>query len=60
MRSFLVVVLDKFPEDSLKMALPKMRMWSRHSRRAVLTNRSAKAFAMGARIGARITRTASE
>src|SRR3989337_30753 len=34
-------------------------MWSRHSRRTVLTNRSAKALARGARIGVRMTRTPS-
>src|SRR6266545_6960122 len=34
-------------------------MWSRHSERTVLTNRSAKALALGARMGVRMTRTSS-
>jgi len=38
---------------------PRISRWSRHSRRAVLTQRSAKAFAFGARIGVLITRTPS-
>jgi hypothetical protein len=33
-----------------------IRRWSRHSRRSVPMNRSAIAFARGARIGVRITR----
>src|SRR6266508_1599244 len=36
-----------------------MRTWSRHSRRTVRTNRSANAFARGARIGVRRIRTPS-
>jgi hypothetical protein len=35
-------------------------MWSKHSCRTVFTKRSEKAFAIGERIGVRMTRTPSE
>jgi hypothetical protein len=47
-----VVVLRIPAEDELH---PKMRMWSRHSRRTDPTHRSATAFAFGARTGVLIT-----
>ncbi len=47
----LVVVAEVLDEDDFEVALEKTSRWSRHSVRAVLTNRSAKAFARGERTG---------
>jgi ABC-type hemin transport system ATPase subunit len=53
MWAVVVVVVNKLGKDQPQVALAKGNRWSRHSRRAVLTQRSAIAFAFGAWIGVR-------
>jgi hypothetical protein len=50
-------MLDVASQDTDKLLRPTISGWSRHSRRTVLTQRSATAFASGACTGVRITRS---
>src|ERR1035441_2261526 len=55
-----VVMLDEHLEHALKVTLASDEQQSRHSRRAVPTNRSANALARGARTGVLMTRAPIE
>src|SRR5438477_11196174 len=54
-----VVVVHVDAKDALEVSRFKINSQSRHSERAVRTRRSAKALALGARSGVRMTRTPS-
>jgi hypothetical protein len=54
-RSFVVVVPHVLVEDPHKLASTQISIQSRHSRRTVLTQRSANAFARGARTDVVVT-----
>jgi hypothetical protein len=58
-RSMLVVVDEVLVENGPALPAMKIRIRSRHSRRTVPTNRSANAFALGARIGVLMISTPS-
>ena len=55
MRPVFVVVLDVHAQDSLEVSASEDEVRSRQSLRTVRTQRSANAFAFGARTGVRIT-----
>jgi hypothetical protein len=60
MRASPVVVAHIDPKDAIEMPGAPISSQSRHSARSVSTQRSAKAFALGALIGVRITRIPSD